>query len=176
VHCGGTCGIALDRELQCDRTYRAERVLLVYSNARHTESIAHQLGAFLTFDGLVVDFADADTGSLPPPEDYDAVVIGISPRFLGPPRVITHYIEEHRHALRALPNFLFLVGGAAAKDLRQLADSTGWLPQGVATFERPEDAGMPSIDELRSFAHAIGDGIPSTELVPDDAAIGSMMH
>lgn len=164
VHCGGTCAAAIDRELAVDRAHRAERVLVLYGNSRHTESIAHQIGAFLSFDGLVVEYADTDASDAPPPEDYDAVVVGFSPRFRRPPRSIVKYIEDHRASLRAHPTFLFLVGGIAAKDLRELADRTGWLPQGVATFARPEEAGMPDLSALRSFVHAVGDAIPATEL------------
>lgn len=164
VHCGGTCAAAIDHERECDREHRAERVLVVYGNAQHTESIARQLGALLSFDGMTVDYADADMGGVPPPEDYDAVLVGMSPRFWRLPRSVLKYIEDHQRALSALPNFLFLVGGAVAKDLAQLAGRTGWLPRGVATFARPEDAGLPDIGELRAFAHAIGDAVPATEL------------
>jgi Flavodoxin domain len=165
VHCGGTCAAALDRSLQCAPEHRAERVLVVYTNAQHTESIARQLGALLSFDGLVVDYADADLGKTPPPEDYDAVIVGISPRFLSRlPRSITSYIADHRRTLQGLPNFLFLVGGVAAKELELLAERTGWIPRGVATYARPQDAGMPDIGVLRAFAHAIGDAVPATEL------------
>lgn len=164
VHCGGTCAVALDHELGCDRAYRAERVLVVFANAQHTESIARQLGSLLSFDGMLVEYANADFGPAPPPEDFEAVVVGLAPRFWGLPRSITTYIADHHESLAALPNFLFLVGGVAAKDVAQLAERTGWMPHGVATYARPQDAGMPDIGALRAFAYAIGDAIPATEL------------
>ena len=160
VRCSGGCARRADIDEPPTIADRSERVLIVYANAQYTLSIAQQLATLLTLDGLTVELADADSGSPPPPEDYEAVVIGTSPRFWRPPRSLVRYITRNRKSLAGMATLLFSVGDAPAKDLGLLAERSQWLPSRTFVFPRPDVLGLPHHEELRAFASAVADAVP----------------
>lgn len=149
------------------------RVLIVYANARRARPVAKALASLLSKDGLTVELADADCGTVPPVDDYDAVIIGTAQRFHRHPRSIVQYVARQGKALATMPGFLFLVGGAAAEDLGSLAERTGWLPKRTARFDppprlarwfgAPEAVAGPDTNVLRSFALAIAENVPQVD-------------
>ena len=58
--------------------------------------------------GCVVEIANAVTGALPPPPDYDAIVIVASAWARW--GAIAHYVEWFRESLNELPSVVALVG------------------------------------------------------------------
>lgn len=171
VNCGGECARRMDIRDHKNDESRSKRVLVAYGHASRTEPIARALRSLLSQDGLVVELADADrSGTLPAPNDYDAVVIGISRRLWRHPPSIVRYLAQHREALADLPGFLFVVGRVVASDVGSLAERTGWLPKRTARFTRPprlarwfgdlNRVATCDTDALRSFALQIGEDVP----------------
>ena len=68
---------------------------------------------------------------MPPPEDYDVVVLG-SPMLFNPEAtLIASYIEDHREALAQIPSALFTVSSSRGRFE---------ITTPVAFFELPRDA------------------------------------
>ena len=87
----------------------------MYANRhKRTKSIALSLADRFFRDGLTAELADADAGSVPPPADYEAVVIGSSVRFGRNPHSVIEYIVHSRDALAAMPAFFFSVAHGPA--------------------------------------------------------------
>ena len=118
------------------------RVLVVYASGQeHAGVIANAIAARIRSHGLRAEVGDASCGMMPPPEDYDAVVLG-SPVGFGPKtRLIAGYIRDHRDALAEVPAALFTVSASGTvRDcdpggfLAELVRSTGWQPDFAAAF------------------------------------------
>ncbi len=160
----------MDRRDRVNDDADKARVLIVYANARRARPVAQALASLLSKDGLTVELADADCGTAPPLDDYDAVIIGTAQRFHRHPRSIVQYVASQGKALATMPGFLFFIGGAAAEDLGSLAERTGWLPKRTARFDPPPRLarwfGAPETitsrdnGALRSFALAIAENVP----------------
>jgi hypothetical protein len=160
VPCGAECARRLDTRDRAARDDWSERVLVVGADMLITRPLAERLVSELRQDGLVAELADADSGSVPPPADYDAVVIGCAspPRRL--PRSLLRYVAEYREMLSSMPSFLFSIGNLSAHDVGSIAERTGWLPRYTAAFA----LGKPDPSAVHLFALTIGETVPS-ELV-----------
>jgi menaquinone-dependent protoporphyrinogen IX oxidase len=122
------------------------RVLVAYAaRSGRTRAIAEELAQRLRRRGHVVDVANARTGQLPPPQDYDAVILGSRIERGHHARELLAYVREHRSALDAMPTAFFSVSLAAAVPfkthdpgghLSRLVDDSGWLPDHAACFGR----------------------------------------
>lgn len=170
--CALSCTRACARIDLRDRTDDAsERVLVVFTRAAGARSVAAALAEELARDGLVVELADADAHAAPPPDDYDAVIIGSPARLGRRARAIVEYITRHRDALASMPAFWVAVGRSDIARSDRLQRATGWLPTHgfgvvrpswrVRWFDDPSSERAPRIHEI---AHAIGDEIPAREL------------
>jgi hypothetical protein len=126
VRCAAECARRMDRADHI-RELR-ERVLIVYAEASRMKSFIEPLATALEADGLIVDRADADTAALPPPEDYDAVVVVAGLRFGGYPRAIDAYVMERVASLREVPSFLVFVNSTGFANGAALHRHTGWQP------------------------------------------------
>ena len=118
------------------------RVLIVYaSEQEHAAVIANAIAMRIRSHGLRAEVGDASSGMMPPPQDYDAVVLG-SPAVVGSKtRLIERYIQHYRDALAEVPAALFTVSASGTvRDcdpdgfLAELARSTGWQPDFAAAF------------------------------------------
>lgn len=148
VECTRACAVRLDRRDRRGVDDIAPRVLVVYmSRHAQTKVIAVALAGHLSRDGLTAELADADARAVPPPADYEAVVIGSAVRFGRHARSVTEYIGRHGDALAAMPAFFFSVGND--DDIGRMSRATGWRPTGSAVFE----AIAP---DLRRFLHRLG--------------------
>lgn len=160
VDCARACAVRMDRRDRRDVDDRAPRVLVVYpSRHEQTKSIALALADHLSRDGLTAELADADAGSIPPPADYEAVVIGSTAHLGCHPRSVLDYIADHVDALAAMPAFLFSVGNDSG--IGRICRATGWRPRGRAVFEA-----IPDSPRVRDFALTIGEEVPTPGLVP----------
>lgn len=165
-----TCAVDCPRECarRLDRRDRAavddrQRVLVLYAS-RAARPVAEVIAARLAADGFVAELADAAAPSLPPPEDYDAIVLG-SASWLGrPARPIIHYVRDHRDALAAMPGFLFAVGTSGSN--QRLIQHTGWHPTDSTTFELGRGRVIEKWSEVAEFALRIADEIPSALIEP----------
>lgn len=157
VECTRACAVRLDRSDQRGVDDIAPRVLVVYTS-RHaqTQAIAVALADHLSRDGLTAELADADAGAVPPPADYETVVIGSAVRFGRHARSVLEYIGHHGDALGAMPAFFFSVG--TDDDISRMYRATAWRPTGSAVFESiaPPDSLL-----VRDFALTIGDEVPT---------------
>jgi menaquinone-dependent protoporphyrinogen oxidase len=119
----------------------ARRVLVVYAtHFGQTRRIAARLAdALRDRHGLQVELADAAAGVrvLPPPEDYDVVVLGSYVELGRHAATIRAYLREHVEALADRPTAFFSVSMAAAHAdagpdpghyLEALSDRAGWRP------------------------------------------------
>jgi menaquinone-dependent protoporphyrinogen IX oxidase len=184
--CTRECARFIDVRDRGDQDW-TERVLVTYASSDdgRTRAIAQILADDLKRDGLIVEVSDARLA--PPPEDYDAVVIGSAIRFGRAARPAVRYIEEHREALNTMPAFWFSVSELAvvapASDpdgcIRQLGRKTGWRPTDSVTFGAPDqDALVRRIlttlgrrrddtaqwRDVHEFALRIADQVPAARL------------
>ena len=139
-----------DRLMVDDST---ERVLIAYAADRlgDTKRIAEALADCLKRDNLAVELAEVDAA--PPPQDYDAVVIGSHFRFGHRARDAVRYIKRYREALIAIPSFFFSVDDRdPRKHIAQFIDRTGWRPSENTTLNSHED--------IHDFALRIAEDIP----------------
>ena len=160
VACSRECARRLDRRAGYD-VDRRERVLVVYEGKQPQTAItAEALARLLGADELLVELADADAVELPPPADYDAVVIGSAHRHGWTTSPLTAYVRAYRDVLAAQPSFLFAVGAAPDAHVAELIRETAWQPTDRAALEGP---GAPTVHEL---AARIADQIPAAYVVP----------
>jgi hypothetical protein len=153
--CPRECARRMDRRerivLMTDST---ERVLVLVAGETTTAAAAASLAGLLREDGLTVDLSDAEAAP-PPPQDYDAVVIGCGKRFGRGIRAAIAYSAAHRDVLSAMPSFFFCTcPGEATAALARISHATGWQPTASATTD-----GVHTGD-LRRFAIEVADEIP----------------
>jgi menaquinone-dependent protoporphyrinogen oxidase len=128
------------------RASEKPRVLIIHASEHgQTRRIAEAIGVTLRRRGCVVELADAHAGTaaLPPPLDYDAVVLGSRVQLGAHARAIGAYVRAHRAELHDVVTAFFSVSMAAAnpangtdpngyvrKELARLA----WTPARTAAF------------------------------------------
>lgn len=119
-------------------------LLVVYQSVDgQTERIATRLTEHLRAAGAVVTLATARMA--PPPDRFDAVVVGDSIHAGQHTKELTTYLSDHATALASVPTALFQVcltsadpdparQAAAGEYIRQLLEATGLEPALVARF------------------------------------------
>lgn len=118
------------------------RILIVRATReRHTCAIAEALALRLRSHGLTVETGDATTGMMPPPEDYDVVVLGLTMSLGRESELIATYIEQNRTGLCDVPSALFTVSTSGKiRDhdpggfLERFMNSVAWMPDIAAAF------------------------------------------
>jgi menaquinone-dependent protoporphyrinogen oxidase len=120
------------------------RVLIGYHTVQgQAAKIAERIAQVLRDDAVSVDVASLD--SAPPPEGYDAVVLGDSIHVVKHSRELKRYLRDHEELLAGLHTALFQVSltstnpdeehTATARSLVQdLLDDTGFDPDVVGMF------------------------------------------
>lgn len=168
VACTRDCAVRIDNRGRTDSD--AERVLVVYAgNDPRTCSLAHGLAEQLARDGFIVERADATVGKPPPPQDYDAIVIGARTGLGGCPRPIAAYLREHKQTLVEMPAFFFTVREPSLLDslvsaeerIQRLGLATGWFPTEWTIFPSARPAGIPQGSEAHAFALRIAELVPA---------------
>jgi menaquinone-dependent protoporphyrinogen oxidase len=113
-------------------------ILIVYAT-RHgqTRAIADALAKRFCEHGHRVDAIDVRAAHVPPPEDYDLVVLGSHIAMGVHDPAIASYVRCHRTALAAMPTAFVSVSMAATKPspdgdpsgyLATFFESVGWRP------------------------------------------------
>ena len=133
---------ARPRGLQTRRPDHRGRILLVYaSEDPHVHVISDVVAVRLRSHGFAVEIGDASTGEMPPPQDYDVVILGSPMMFGSDSQLIAGYIDRNRAALADVPSALFTVsksGTARDRDpggfLEQFLRSVAWHPDVAAAF------------------------------------------
>ena len=118
------------------------RILIAYATQeQHAYAIADVLAVRLRRHGFTVEIGDAATGMIPPPQDYDVVILGLPMTFERASDLIARYIVENRGALAAVPAALFTVSKAGTlRDhdpggfLEQFLRRVAWKPDLAAAF------------------------------------------
>jgi menaquinone-dependent protoporphyrinogen oxidase len=122
------------------------RILVLYaSHYGQTRAIAQRLAALLIGRGHDVDVVDAKLGlrHSPPPDAYDAVVLGSRVELGHHADDITAYVLAHLEKLEHKPTAFFSVSMAAAKPsagpdpngyMRTLFEDLKWKPRCFAAF------------------------------------------
>jgi menaquinone-dependent protoporphyrinogen oxidase len=118
------------------------RILVVYAARQpHTAVIVDALATRLRRHGYCVEIGDATAGTMPPPEDYDVVVLGSPMSFDQEASVIARYIADHREALDEIPSALFTVSSSGSlRDhdpggfLEKFVETLQWRPAVAAAF------------------------------------------
>lgn len=160
--CGRECARRMDRRDRAGLDDR-ERVLVILASLRDDAAgIASTLASDLADDSLVVELAELGTRSMPPLEDYDAVVISAQVRFGRHARAVIDYIRGHLQGLIRMPAFFYSVGGHGVFDrdgyIQRMTQRTGWHPTLAATFADARPLQRP---DIRAFARQIADEIPA---------------
>ena len=114
------------------------RVLVVAAvNRAAVDILVRELAGQLRDAGWVVEIGNAVTGKLPPPPDYDAIVIVASAWARW--RAIARYVEWFRDSLSELPVVVALVGAHADADAF-CARALGWRPSLALSVESAHKA------------------------------------
>lgn len=103
--------------------------------------IADALAVRLRRHGFTVEIGDAAMGTMPPPQDYDVVILGMPMTFGHESDLIARYIEQNRGALSDVPSALFTVSKSGTlRDhdpggfLEQFLRRAVWRPEIAAAF------------------------------------------
>jgi menaquinone-dependent protoporphyrinogen oxidase len=119
------------------------RILILYASEHgQTEAVAAALATHLERAGHNVYVFDSRLHQ-PPPDDYDAVLIGTRIQIERPARRILRYVRDHRAALDAMPTACFTVSMSAVAGhdregaricMDRFLRATGWRPRWRAIF------------------------------------------
>jgi menaquinone-dependent protoporphyrinogen oxidase len=149
------------------------RILIAYAcHFGRTRVIAEQLAERLRARGHEVELANGRHGWLPPPQDYDAVILGSRYERWHHAREIEAYVREYRDALEQMPTGFFSVSFAAAVPfarpdpgghVAQLVHACAWLPDHTACFGR---IGTPQPWKLADLVSVSLAEAPVDELSP----------
>ena len=152
------------------------KLLLVYhSHDGQTTKVAGHLALRLRERGLEVD--DVEARHAPPPDGYDAVVVGDSIRLGRHSRALTRYLRRHREALWSVPVAVFQVSMTSARHdtahdaeahrlMRRLVEGTGLQPALTMTFAgalRYSEYGWVTKRVMRSIARREGNATDMTQ-------------
>ena len=120
------------------------RILVVFASSNgQTHLIADAIAGHLRNAGHGVELSDALAGGAPPPEDYDAVIVGSRVRMGRHANEIVEYVVANRYALSRIPSAFFSVSMAAAAPHRgpdpegymeTLFGAANWRPERFAAF------------------------------------------
>jgi len=102
----------------------------------YTHAIARAIALRMRNAGHRVDVSDAASGMNPPPDEYDAVILGAEASRHRDRRVIGDYISSHRIGLQDRPTGLFIL--CNSDDPSRLIDAfetrVGWRARFAAAF------------------------------------------
>jgi menaquinone-dependent protoporphyrinogen oxidase len=145
------------------RAEQRGRILLVHAARHdHTRVIAEAIASRLRSHGYRVEIGDAATGGMPPPEDYDAVVLGSSLEDGPYTRLITSYVHHNREGLAQVPTALFtVIASGSARDsdpgghLEHFLRPARWQPDLTAAFAggSPIPRECMLVRLVRNFGH-----------------------
>ena len=122
------------------------RILVLFaSHFGQTHAIATRIGQRLRGLGHEVDVVDLGSGphGLPPPEDYDAIVLGSRVELGHHASSVASYVRVHREMLDEMPTAFFSVSMAASRPsagpdpggyLGTLFAELGWKPTCSVAF------------------------------------------
>lgn len=150
-----------DPGLQPSEADQRGRILIVYANRkRSTCAIADALALRLEHHGFAIEIGDPGTGTMPPPQDYDIVVLGVPTTFGRETELIATYIEHNRAGLSDVPSALFLVsttGTTSDRDSfhRRFLRDVSWKPDLTAAFSLDSVASPPNAMDVGAFADTI---------------------
>jgi menaquinone-dependent protoporphyrinogen oxidase len=121
----------------------ASILVLFASHFGQTRAIAKTIAEELRIAGNDVDLVDARRPDVPPPEDYDVVVLGSRIELGRHASAIRAFVAAHHEALTEMPCAFFSVSMAAATPgaspdpngyMTALFEDTAWRPQLSAAF------------------------------------------
>jgi len=121
----------------------ASILVLFASHYGQTRAIAKTIAEELRIAGNEVDLVDVRRPDMPPPEDYDVVVLGSRIELGRHAAAIRAFIAEHHQLLCEMPCAFFSVSMAAATPgaspdpngyMTALFEDTSWRPQLSAAF------------------------------------------
>lgn len=149
------------------------RVLVAYAcHSGRTRAIADELAQRLRARGHEVEVANGREGRMPPPQDYDAVILGSRIEHGHHAREILDYVRDWREELERMPTAFFSVSLAACvpfsthdpgHHLSQLVEESGWHPELAASFGA---LGTPQAWKLADLVTVSLSEHPSNELSP----------
>jgi menaquinone-dependent protoporphyrinogen oxidase len=130
------------RDLLSQDSDHRGRILIVCGTEEHqTYVIADAIAVRLRRHGFAVEIGDAAEGTMPPPQDYDVVILGLSMTSENDNDVIATYVERNREALSEVPAALFTVSKAGTLRghdpggfLEQFMRTRSWRPVIAAAF------------------------------------------
>jgi menaquinone-dependent protoporphyrinogen IX oxidase len=130
------------RGLQQKGSDHRGRILIVCASQEpHVSRISNALAVRIRSHGFAVELGDASTGTMPPPQDYDVVILGVPMMFGRESQLIATYIDQNRAALADVPSALFTVsksGTIRDRDpggfLAQFLATVAWQPDVAAAF------------------------------------------
>lgn len=167
VTCARECAARMDRRDRRQANDTQERVLVVYAD-EDARRLADQLAPLLAQDNLIVELADANTHALPPPQDYEAVVVLAPVHRRRLARSTADYVTDHHDALMEIPSFFVPISVRSDDDLaagESLASvvSTGWIPTYSEAVAVHAPASAHLATRIRALAAKIAEEIPSLE-------------
>jgi hypothetical protein len=167
VTCARDCAARMDRRDRLRATEMRERVLIVYADDA-THRLAEQLAPMLVQDDFVVELADASTRAMPPPQDYEAVVVVAPVHRRRLARGTADYVTDHHDALMEMPSFFVPISARSDDDLSAGESlgtivSTGWVPTYSEAVSVHAPASSHLATRIRAIATRIAEEIPSLQ-------------
>lgn len=165
------------------------RVLIAYGTSEgQTGRIAEYLANVIRSHGQEAFPVDVERASAPPPDRYDAVIVGASIHMGRHERNVVHYVRRNRATLERLPSAFFSVSLAAHDNtdeghkevegyIEKFIQQTGWRPLMVGLFagallythygffkrwimrKIARDKGSPDTDTSRDYVYTDWDGV-----------------
>lgn len=149
------------------------RVLIGYAcYFGRARAIADEIAERLRARGHEVEVANARAGRMPPPQDYDAVILGSQVEHRHPAREIIEYARCYQHELDHMPTGFFSVSLAASvpfanpdpgRHVAQFVADAGFVPDHTASFG---SFGTPQSWKLADLVTVSLAEHPSNELSP----------
>ena len=165
------------------------RVLIAYGTSEgQTGRIAECLANVIRSHGHEAFPVNVERASAPPPDGYEAVIVGGSIHMGRHERSVVHYVRRNRGALESLPSAFFSVSLAAHDNsdeghkevegyIEKFMQQTGWRPLMVGVFagallythygffkrwimrKIARDKGSPDTDTSRDYVYTDWDGV-----------------
>jgi hypothetical protein len=131
--------------------------LIAYGDSRHSPTLwaASNIAARLELADFIVDLGDASKGAMPPPPDYDLVIVSVTcrPQYDRP---LYRWIHDFAPNLDELTTGVVVLG-QGRKYTRTLAQLSrcGWQPPALAAL--PDHARVPgeALALLERFVHQL---------------------
>jgi hypothetical protein len=111
-------------QTQSREQQRSRKTLILVAEPHgYPQAIARAIASRMRSAGHRVDISDAISGTHPPADDYDAVIIGAEATRPRDRRLLGDYVASHRGRLHDIPTGLFILCSSDRRDPQRFVDA-----------------------------------------------------